>query len=50
MRNQKGITLIKLIIIAVVIIGVIIFIVANNQGNVTTDIESGYMPSVDIMI
>lgn len=45
MKNEKGITLMKLIIIAVVIIGIIIFIVANNQGNVMTDIEWGYMPS-----
>lgn len=45
MKNQKGITLIKLIIIAIIIIGVIIFIVANNQGNVMAEIEWGYMPS-----
>ena len=45
MRNEKGITVIKLIIIAIIIIGVIIFIIANNQGNVMTDIEWGYMPS-----
>lgn len=45
MKNQKGISLIKLIIIVAIIIGVIIFIVANSQGNVTTDIEWGYMPS-----
>jgi len=45
MKNQKGISLIKLIIFAVIIIGVIVFIVANNQGNVMTDIEWGYMPS-----
>ncbi len=45
MKNEKGITLMKLIIIAIIIIVVIIFIVANNQGNVMTDIEWGYMPS-----
>lgn len=45
MKSQKGIGLIKLIIVIVIIIGVIIFIVANNQGNVMTDIEWGYMPS-----
>ena len=32
MKNQNGITLIKIIIIAIIIIGVIIFIVVNNQG------------------
>ena len=32
MKNKKGITLIKLIIIAVVIIGVIIFIVGSQNG------------------
>ncbi len=45
MKNQKGISLIKLIIIVVIIIGVMIFIVANSQGNVMTDIEWGYIPS-----
>ena len=45
MRNENGFTVIKLIIIAIIIIGVIIFIIANNQGNVMTDIEWGYMPS-----
>lgn len=45
MKNQKGIGLIKLIIIAVIIIGVIIFIIKNSQGNVMTDIKWGYMPS-----
>lgn len=45
MKNQKGITLITLIILAVIIIGIIIFIVANSQGNVMTDIEWGAMPS-----
>lgn len=44
MKNQKGISLIKLIIIVVIIIGVIIFIVANSQGNVMTDIEWGVYP------
>ena len=44
MKNQKGITLKNLTIIVLIIIS-IIFIVANNQGNVTTDIEWGYMPS-----
>lgn len=47
MKNQKGISLITLIIFAVIIIGVIIFIVANNQGNVMTNIEWGYMPSTE---
>lgn len=45
MKNQKGISLIKLILIIVIIIGVIIFIVANNQGKTMTNIEWGYMPS-----
>lgn len=45
MKNQKGISLITLILIIVIIIGVIIFIVANNQGKTMTDIEWGYMPS-----
>ncbi len=45
MKKERGITLIKLILIAIIIIGIIIFIVANNQGNVMTDIEWGYMPS-----
>lgn len=45
MKNQKGISLITLILIIVIIIGVIIFIVANNQGKTMTNIEWGYMPS-----
>lgn len=45
MRNQKGISLITVIILAVIIIGVIIFIVANNQGSSTVKIEWGYVPS-----
>ena len=45
MKNQKGISLITLILIIVTIIGVIIFIVANNQGKTMTNIEWGYMPS-----
>ena len=47
MKNQKGISLITLIIFIAIIIGVIIFIIANNQGNVMTDIEWGYMPSTE---
>ena len=45
MKNEIGITLIKLILIAVIIIGVIIFIVANNQYNIVADIEWGSKPS-----
>lgn len=45
MKNQKGISLIKVLILAVIIIGVIIFIVTNNQGGRTVKIEWGYMPS-----
>ncbi len=45
MKNQKGIGLIKLVIIIAVVIGVIIFIVRNTQGKTMTDIEWGYMPS-----
>lgn len=45
MKCERGITLIKLILIAIIIIGVIIFIVANNQGKTMTNIEWGYMPS-----
>ena len=47
MKNQKGISLITLIILIAIIVGVIIFIIANNQGNVMTDIEWGYMPSTE---
>lgn len=47
MKKEKGISLITLIILIAVIIGVIIFIVANNQGNVMADIEWGYMPSTE---
>ena len=46
MKNKKGITLIKLIIIAVVIIGVIIFIVGSQNGG-AVKIEWGYMPSTE---
>ena len=46
MKNQKGISLIKSIFFAVIIIG-IVFIIANSQGNVMTDIEWGYMPSTE---
>lgn len=45
MKNEKGISLITLILIIVIIIGVIIFIVATNQGKTMTNIEWGYMPS-----
>lgn len=45
MKNQKGISLITLIILVVIIIGVIIFIVSNNQGKTMTKIEWGYTPS-----
>ena len=45
MRSQKGISLMTLIIIAVIVIGVIIFIVTNTQGGGTVKIEWGYMPS-----
>lgn len=45
MKNQKGISLIKLILIAVIVIAVIIFIVKNNQSSRTVKIEWGYMPS-----
>lgn len=39
MKNQKGISLITLIILITIIAGVIIFIIANNQGNTRTFIE-----------
>jgi len=44
-KNEKGISLITLIIIAVIIIGVIIFIATNNKTNFKTNIEWGYTPS-----
>ena len=47
MKNEKGITLMKLIIIAIIIIVVIIFIVANNQGKTMVNIEWGYTPSTE---
>ena len=47
MKNEKGITVIKLIIIAIIIIGVIIFIIANSQGKSMVNIEWGYMPSLE---
>lgn len=45
MKSQKGISLIKLIIIAVIIVGVIIFIATKNKTNFRTTIEWGYTPS-----
>lgn len=45
MKNQKAIGLIKLIILAVIIIGVIIFIATNNKSNFKTTIEWGSKPS-----
>lgn len=45
MKSEKGITLMMLIIFAIIIIGVIVFIVTNNKGKTITDIEWGYMPS-----
>ena len=47
MKNQKGIALIYLILIIAIIIGVIIFIVLNNQGKVTTNINWGNFSSVE---
>lgn len=45
MKNQKGITLIKLIIIvAIVIIGIILI---SNSSKSSTKIEWGYMPSTE---
>jgi len=46
MKNQKGISLIKLLIIIAIVIG-IIFIVASNQGKVTTNIKWDDIPSVE---
>lgn len=46
MKNQKGISLIKLIIVAIIIV-VIISIVANSQGKSMVNIEWGYMPSTE---
>ncbi len=45
MKNQKKISLKKLILIAVIIIGVIIFITTNNKTNLKTNIEWGSKPS-----
>lgn len=46
MKNQRGISLIKLLIIIAIVIG-IIFIIANNQSKTMTNIQWGYMPSTE---
>ncbi len=46
-KIKNGISLIKLIIIIVAIILVIAFIIASNQGKVTTNIDWDDIPSVE---
>lgn len=46
MKNQKGISSIKSIIWAIIIIG-ILFIIASSQGEIMTKIYWGYMPSTE---
>lgn len=46
LKNQKGISIITLIIIVVIVIGAIV-IFANNQGKTNVEIEWGYMPSTE---
>lgn len=45
MKNQKGISVITLIIIVVIVIGIIMLVFVKNQGKEKTNIKWGYMPS-----